>query len=490
MDFDLPHHVSHIVLKRSDALLPLFEAIINSIHSTRARGGGRITIEVQRSPQQSLTGKSLEPIDSFSVIDEGVGFTTENTASFKTYSSGLKASLGCKGVGRFIWLKAFDRVDVDSVYQETGEFYHRTFFFLLDPEGIHGERITAAAKEEHKTTVRLSGFKRTYRDSARHAPATLARKIINHCMLEFIRPDCPTIILLDGEAFDLNEIFAEEVASSSVRTAVTINSYQFDITNLRRYGEARNLAHYCAHSREVLSENLAQMIPELSDRLSDEDGRQYCIAAYVSGDYLDDSVNAERTDFSFDRPDSLLPDALTRQDLYQGVAEHVKDNYKDVLISSTQEKVAAVTEFIEREAPEFRIVKRHPEEIRKIPSGLGPERLRLELYKIKNRIAVEIKQEGAALLGDLGDDEEAYRKRLEKFLEDWNQLGMSELASYVVHRRFVLELLANSLKRTADGKYNREEVVHSLIFPLKTTSDEIDYEQQNLYLFTTEESFQ
>jgi hypothetical protein len=53
----------------------------------------------------------------------------------------------------------------------------------------------------------------------------------------------------------------------------------------------------------------------------------------------------------------------------------------------------------------------------------------------------------------------------------------------VAHRKIILELLEKALSRDAStGKYPLEEAVHSLVFPMRTTSDEVPFEQQNLWI--------
>jgi hypothetical protein len=120
MHFNLPHHVRNITLTKGNALLPLYEAVVNSFHAVAERPGAeKIEITVKRDlSQATLAPMGPEPIDAFSVRDDGIGFTEANFESFNTANSPLKASVGGKGVGRFVWLKAFDRVSVDSSYEE------------------------------------------------------------------------------------------------------------------------------------------------------------------------------------------------------------------------------------------------------------------------------------------------------------------------------------------------------------------------------------
>lgn len=64
-----------------------------------------------------------------------------------------------------------------------------------------------------------------------------------------------------------------------------------------------------------------------------------------------------------------------------------------------------------------------------------------------------------------------------------NDMGKSQLASYVAHRRSILDLLDLSLKKSrTDNKYRLEEVLHNMIFPMRQTSKDSFFEQQNLWV--------
>ena len=53
----------------------------------------------------------------------------------------------------------------------------------------------------------------------------------------------------------------------------------------------------------------------------------------------------------------------------------------------------------------------------------------------------------------------------------------------MVHRRVILELLQKALSRDPiTGDYALEKTIHELIFPMRTTSDEVPFEQQNLWI--------
>lgn len=88
---------------------------------------GIITVKILRTSQVTAFADVKPDIIGFEIIDNGVGFNTDNFTSFQTLDSEFKIDLGCRGVGRLLWLKAFNKVSVKSVYEENGNIYTRTF---------------------------------------------------------------------------------------------------------------------------------------------------------------------------------------------------------------------------------------------------------------------------------------------------------------------------------------------------------------------------
>ncbi|MCK4441714.1 MAG: ATP-binding protein, partial [Sulfurovaceae bacterium] len=87
----------------------LYEAITNALQANATE----IKINfVQNSLDLEDTPKY---IDSIVVEDNGDGFDEKNTKSFREYRSTYKKHLGCKGIGRFLFLKVFDKVEIESL---------------------------------------------------------------------------------------------------------------------------------------------------------------------------------------------------------------------------------------------------------------------------------------------------------------------------------------------------------------------------------------
>jgi hypothetical protein len=101
------------------------------------------------------------PITGFKVSDTGVGFNDENFDSFNTSFSEYKVARGGKGLGRFIWLKAFECVEIDSVFTEPDSdvLLQRTFIFNSDYDPDNAPAVSSD-RLQTGTVVRLVGVSR------------------------------------------------------------------------------------------------------------------------------------------------------------------------------------------------------------------------------------------------------------------------------------------------------------------------------------------
>jgi hypothetical protein len=140
---------------------PVVEVIVNAIQAIESTGrqDGKILVRIQRDGQMQMDGDALSDIRNFEVEDNGMGFTAANRESFDTLYSDLKIREGGEGFGRFICLKYFHNVDVDSVYEEEGAFKRRTFSMGMESDIIINEKISESAQKFSKTVVKLSGLK-------------------------------------------------------------------------------------------------------------------------------------------------------------------------------------------------------------------------------------------------------------------------------------------------------------------------------------------
>lgn len=217
-------------LPKNQALIPLFEAIVNSIHAIeeRQKSGfnfdGRITIRILREGQTVMPGVGELPhIDSFEIIDNGVGFDEPNFGSFMESDSTYKSDIGGKGVGRFSWLLAFKEAHIESIYSDNGEYVKREFVFSPNDKNLDDTLVDCETANENKTTVSLLHYLSPYRENVPKRAATIAMHIVQHCLIYFMSTNCPQITLEDqNETYNLNILFQERIHPESNNTCFKI----------------------------------------------------------------------------------------------------------------------------------------------------------------------------------------------------------------------------------------------------------------------------
>ena len=69
---------------------------------------------------------------------------------------------GAKGIGRLLWLKAFESVTIRSSYNENGKSYIREFGFSL-PDGVTNPTTREVTQSEPTgTVIKLGGWLQEY----------------------------------------------------------------------------------------------------------------------------------------------------------------------------------------------------------------------------------------------------------------------------------------------------------------------------------------
>ena len=488
MQIDIKGKINEKRLAFSNTLLPLFEAIINSIQAIEedsATSTGIIEVDIIRSTQKDLKldGEDILPeIVDFVVKDNGVGFTEDNYDSFNYAHSTYKFQKGGKGIGRFTWLRAFRRAEIESRYKENGNWKLRKFNFEPTKKGIEKHSLdNVNTTKERYTIVSLMGLKPEYRKWCNNNPEDIALKIIEHAFVYFLNADCPRIIINDlGESIVVNDLFRLFTKGQVKSRKIKVRNNKFNLSIVKLYSNrVDNKIHYCANTREVIYDKISTDIPEMDNFLFDKEGNRFSIAVYVEGDYLDNNVNDERTTITFHKGEVEFPDQATQEELRNKITDHIQEEFKDQIEQLSQKRFGRVREFVAQHPRYRQLLKYKPNEIKKIPSTLSEEKMELELFKIQQELELDVKKEAKTVLKFIDNEEER-----EKFHDTHKELyskiievGNSKLSEYVIHRKLVLDLFGNFLKTKAP-----EKAVHSLIFPLQTLSDDIGFEDHNLWM--------
>ena len=423
MQTDVKGKINEKKLAYSNTLLPLFETVVNSIQAIEedsATKPGIIEIDIVRSPQKDLEfeQETLPDIIDFIIKDNGAGFNEDNFESFNYAHSTYKP--GGKGIGRFTWLRAFQRAEIESRYRENGHWALRKFNFEPTKKGIekHTKKQNNTSQERY-TIVKLKGLKEDYRKWCNSKTEDIALKIIEHTFIYFLNDSCPRILINDlGRQIVVNDLF-QLFTNGQVKTVpLKIRSSEFNLRSVKLYsGRVDNKIHYCAHNREVIIDKMSIDIPELDNFLVDKEGENFSIAFYVEGSFLDDNVNEERTTINFSKGEIEFPDQVSQEELRKAIIELLLSEFEDQIVQLSETRFSKVKEFVSNHPRYKQLLKYKPEKLRKIPSTLSEEKMELEVFKVQQELELDVKKETKSVMKFIDSEED-----MEEFDEKHKEL--------------------------------------------------------------------
>jgi hypothetical protein len=429
----------------------------------------------------AFTGLSKRSID-VRITDNGVGLDSDNFRSFRTYDSPWKARRGGKGVGRLSWLKVFDHAEVNSIYREDGRYFSRKFRLVLDNdhpiEDYERKEIDPA---ETGTTVRLVSMRSVY---AQHVPVTfdtVLRKLVGHFISYLVTPSRPSIIVSsDEQSVDLADFLASREVRLGDETILIDGSpaVQLEHNLLEKSVVEDPWAHklfFTAHNRNVLEFDIGTALGIKT--LIEREGGRYVYAGVVSGDLLDETVNAERT--AFDLDDTLIEQIKAAA--IKTVREALAPQVERVISRQTELTTSLIKKY-----PRFAYLVDNPRTFaeQKVPRNFRTaEQIyeRLAVYDFREHRDIERKVEN---LSKSTDDDEAIQTGVDAVLEKLTDQEFSVLADYTVRRKVVLDLLDRRLGYRPDGtmKHEAEEALHSFVLPMRAEAHDVSVEKHNLWI--------
>ena len=480
---DLVRRVRNLALgpkTPSNALIPIFEGVYNSLHAIQDRFGdqwctqGRITISML-----DFGGSS----PSVQIRDNGVGLDEENFASFRTYDSAHKVRRGGKGVGRLSWLKVFERADVVSDFRgDDGTIYQRRFSVVLNnTRPIEDYSLGPSEAKAPGTSVQLVRMKSEY---VRHMPTkmdTILRKVVAHFLPYLVAKEVPSITIETDESNqDLVEILASKKVEIDVQTFEVADSGDLSITHnlLERgvvEGKAAHKVYLAANGRVV--EEFEIGLPLGLNTYVEREGERYVYAGVISGEILDHCVNAERTAFDLDDEfiNELKRSALT------SIREVLAPQIGRVIQRQTE-----LTRNVIKKYPRFSYLVGDPRVFveAKVPRNFNSaEQIyqQLAIYDYRENRDLERKVE---TISRSGEDDDPIESGVAALLNRLSHQEFSVLADYTVRRKIVLDLLEKRLGYRADGtmKHHAEEALHKFIVPMKATSTDVHIDSHNLWI--------
>ncbi|EOW7023411.1 ATP-binding protein [Klebsiella pneumoniae] len=479
-------------LPKSHGLMPVFEAVVNSIHSIEEMDNaseGKIVLRINRASQGSLDldTKSQPPIVGFTITDNGCGFDEANFKSFKTLDSDHKIDKGCRGVGRLMWLKVFALVEVESHFFDVGGKLKKRAFRFNDKLGVHGEKVVEATSQKPGTLIKLVDYDESFRKQVPAKGLSIANQLLEHVLWYFVRQgSAPKILLEDtDEVFDLDHLLEEHMHASAFLETITIRDYQFDLTHIK-FRASVNKKHQlalCAANRLVKEESIQGKLPGLYGKISDASG-EFTYTCYVSSDYLNQHVRSERISFDIAEDVEDILNEVSFKDIREAVLTRTKEYLQDVLTENVSAGRRRVDDFINTHAPRYRPIANYvAEELLIVDPEKSDKELELHLHAQWYEVERQLVSEGHDIMQPQNKEHvEEYKERLAEYLRKAGDLKKSDLANYISHRKVIIDLLQKSIERLEDGKYAREDMIHELIMPMRKDSTEVFLDSCNLWL--------
>lgn len=484
-EFSVIGRVSNISLPPSynNSLLPVFEAVQNGVHAVIERFGkdnlehGQIIISVYRN-------EDGDPV-SFSIRDNGAGMHDENFRSFRTSDSRRKRELGGKGVGRLSWLKAFQAANIESVFYDKDQPIRRKFRFVYAEEPIQQHQVEKFDDVETYTDVNLEQFHDNFRSYCPKKMDTIVNKTIGHFLHYLLSAKAPEILIIDGdEEVNVRKFLYDSVTNEESLTLCPlvlkdeadgdnfIRVTQFLVHKSQQFQEGgKHWQFFGANDRVVLHEKLDT---PLGLKFVGEN-QDYVYISYVDGEIFDHNVNQERTNFSISEE--------TMEEIRRTCISCAKA-YLFEEILDIKNKQQELSKEIIRKNPQFLPFQKTLNEfVEALPLNTGGEEeifLELSRRRFRNRR----KREAEFRANTDKTSKEKLAEIYEKYKNFINDEKRSFLAEYVTKRRSIIDLIdrRTGFLESQEGKHYDENLLHEIICPLGKTSDDLDYDQHNLWL--------
>ena len=486
--------------KQSTVYNAVVEAITNSIDAIEARRkndnrfDGEIHIYITRNNQLNLGDGTCPDIDKIEISDNGIGFTEENRNSFNTLYSPQKQNNGGKGLGRMFYIKYFREVTVESTFSDKGSLKSRFFRFGRKYDIVEDERIEISDGNmpvgSKITLLGYCGPIKHFNDSTESFAHRILEKILNYFVVDnFV---CPRIVVHDDEhEIVLNDQIGDGAESKislvdtgfvNVQNTKDKENFGFKAFKLRKVYSQVSRIMLTANNKVVTEAKLEDYIPEFAEDFEEEiDGRQqkYVLRYYVYGEYLDKNVNNERTDFYFDNSPNLeFP--IGKKDIEESIALEAKKKMQNTIVTRFQNKKKAFKDYAERniwyrnylDKVNFESIKINPSE----------EEIEAELHKVKYEVDSNRRDQAENILNKLDIKGENLVQKMSDLSKELNETDESNLIQYMIFRKAALKLFEKAMQWNDLEKYEKEKLLHDIIFPTRKDSEEIPNEQHNLWL--------
>ncbi len=459
---------------------PLYECISNSIEA------GATNILIKINLRNNIQSNTIEEhinqdstdfiIDNIVVEDNGIGFNAENIKSFNTYRTEYKQQEGCKGVGRFTWLKIFENVEINSYTQD--KYIHFNFNTSYRDSAIEQVDNTTNLLQ---TTITLMNIKKQYekyalidKDEIKNYLNNLRDDVLKYfaIKLHLLRQKNKSVnitINIDNEreSIDSNTLPELEKVIFKMKTSyndmIDFNLYYYISDEING-----NIDIFlCANGRTV------QSVKDRESNLSVLPDNRHMIVL-VESSYFDDNVKGDRGSFEF-------PTRGTTEEFIdiQDIKKEILNNVSNIIYNKYPNITMQNKEIIENIKNEYPYLSKYVEQEKAV--------ILTQDFLLKNS------------LKRYEDDKSKIRKNIKNFLsknnideidfdkiaDEISDIQARQLAEYILFRQSIID----SFKKIIGNKVVEEKVLHNLILQQGFESESFNLYNNNIWMlddkFTT-----
>ncbi len=432
--------------------IPVYEAIANSLEANSKN------ILIEFIPEENLLDCNY--IKSIVVKDDGDGFNDENLNSFNEYLSDFKAKLGCKGVGRFTWLKIFDSIAINSFTNGKHIFinFNKNYddkkdVIIKEYNNLNNKNCTeiifsnVISQKYKQLEININDFK---------------RKLLKHFLIRFYELKQKNIdfcisIKLNDEMVTIQNADIEEFSTESFQVHDDLNnvSYSFDIKyNFFEKDDAENECLLYGNGRVIEHFDMKNIFLALPGETK--------ITILVYSKYFDERINDERTAFTFSKSENnpTIPNPIP----FNKISKVLIDKIEQILV----EKFPSLEELNDLIVEQC--IDEKPYLAKYIKQNKSIIKNKKDLLKKSEQLFEKEKEEVKIGFLNLLKEKNVNEDLLLEQFNSLNDLSNRELAQYFLYRQTIID----GLKKLNDDNEKIEKYLHSLFLKLGCYSKNTD----------------
>uniref|UniRef100_UPI004025BA4E type I restriction endonuclease n=1 Tax=Bacteroides uniformis TaxID=820 RepID=UPI004025BA4E len=495
------------ISKSQNPFQPLFEAFTNSLESIRMRQAREDVfqpyITITLNFNSDLESERVD-LQSINIIDNGIGFDSENFNRLKTFKDDTKG-FNNRGSGRIQMIHSFQIVNYKSSYKENGNIYHREFTLskisrFIDNNSIIYNTQEPILKQNEEVRTELELLNPITKDGKEFTKVSvddIKKILINHYILAFCNikaflPQIKIIYCIGGQEQDSTSIGAEDIPDPTRRDIfieVPICQISEDMKRIEPVSGSSVSINVLPY--KINQENLATSEIKVTSKGEISDSTKIkltCIDPYASLDncrylfllssnYFDELDGDERgnieiidkTEFKKRaKSQGYIENQIVLNDIQEAVNNKASEIYTEISVKNEEFKNTL------KKLKEDYLLS--DEALAEVSLGDSLDEVFKKAYNYDAKLMASQTasyEKSIQSLVSLNPVSETYQEQLSNLVNDLVKSlplqNRATLSKYVARRKMVIELMGKILERMTDAqeaaqRNEDEKLLHDLIF--------------------------